>query len=205
MKMMKIATLSLTLAAALATSACAPIIIGGAMVGSALVATDRRTSGTQLEDQTIEFKSASRIRNELGDKVHVSSNSYNRVLLLTGEANSEAARDQLTAIGKGVDGAQDVINEVEVMPASTLSSRANDTLVATKIKATLVDAKDLVSSAFEVVVERGNVYLMGRVTQREADRSSDLIRTIEGVKKVVRCFEIVTEAQLDQLAPRTSK
>ncbi len=202
---MKIATLSLTLAAAVLTSACAPIIIGGAMVGGALVATDRRTSGTQVEDQAIEFKSASRIRNELGDKVHVSSNSYNRVLLLTGEANSEAARDQLTVIGKGVDGAQDVINEVEVMPASTLGSRANDTLVATKIKATLVDAKDLVSSAFEVVVERGNVYLMGRVTQREADRSSDLIRTIEGVKKVVRCFEIVTEAQLDQLAPRAAK
>jgi len=201
----KLAPLTLVLAAALGSTACAPIIVGGAMVGGALVATDRRTSGTQLEDQTIEFKAAGRIRNELGDKVHVNANSYNRVLLLTGEANGDAARDQLTTIGKGVDSVQDVINEVEVMPASTLSSRANDTLIATKIKATLVDAKDLVSGAFEVVVERGNVYLMGRVTQREADRSSDLIRTIEGVKKVVRCFEIVTEAQLDQIAPRTAK
>ena len=200
----KLAPLTLVLAATLGTSACAPIIVGS-MVGGVLVATDRRTSGAQLEDQTIEFKSAARIRNELGDKVHVNSNSYNRVLLLSGEASSEAARDQLTTIAKGLDSVQDVINEVEVMPASTLSSRANDTLIATKIKATLVDAKDLISGAFEVVVERGNVYLMGRVTQREADRASDLIRTIEGVKKVVRCFEILTEAQLDQIAPRPAK
>jgi osmotically-inducible protein OsmY len=203
--MKKLAPLTLVLLAALASSACAPIIVGGAVVGGALMATDRRTSGAQVDDQAIEFKSASRIRNELGDKVHVNSNSYNRILLLTGEANSDAAREQLTTIAKGVDNVQDVINEVEVMPASTLSSRANDTLIATKIKATLVDAKDLVSSAFDVVVERGNVYLMGRVTQREADRASTLIRTIEGVKKVVRCFEVITEEQLDQIAPRPTK
>ncbi len=203
--MKRIAPLTLVLLAALGSSACAPIIVGGAMVGGAMMATDRRTSGAQVDDQAIELKSAARIRNELGDKVHVSSNSYNRVLLLTGEANSDAARDQLTTIGKGVDSVQDVINEVEVMPASTLGSRTNDTLIATKIKATLVNTKDLVSSAFDVVVERGNVYLMGRVTQREADRSSDLIRTIEGVKKVVRCFEIVTEDQLDQISPKPTK
>ena len=203
--MKRLAPLTLVLLAALGSSACAPIIVGGAMVGGAMMATDRRSSGAQVDDQAIELKSAARIRNELGDKVHVSSNSYNRVLLLTGEANSDAARDQLTTIGKGVDSVQDVINEVEVMPASTLGSRTNDTLIATKIKATLVNTKDLVSSAFDVVVERGNVYLMGRVTQREADRSSDLIRTIEGVKKVVRCFEIVTEDQLDQISPKPTK
>ncbi|HEY4079969.1 MAG TPA: BON domain-containing protein [Burkholderiaceae bacterium] len=203
--MKRIAPLTLVLLAALASSACAPIIVGGAMVGGALMATDRRSSGAQVDDQAIEVKSGLRIRNELGDKVHVSSNSYNRVLLLTGEANSDAAREQLTTIGKGVDGVQDVINEVEVMPASSLGSRTNDALIATKIKATLVNTKDLVSSAFDVIVERGNVYLMGRVTQREADRSSDLIRTIEGVKKVVRCFEIVTEDQLDQISPKPTK
>jgi len=199
---MKYRTLALVLAAALASTACAPIIVGGAMVGSALVAVDRRSSGAQLDDQSIQVKAALRIKNELGDKVHVDVNSYNRIVLLSGEANSDAAREQAGAIAKGVDNVTEVINELAVMPNSSISTRANDTLINTKVKATLVDAKDLVSGAFDIVVQRGNVYLMGRVTAHEAERASNLIRTIEGVKKVVQCFEIITEEQLDQLQPK---
>jgi osmotically-inducible protein OsmY len=199
---MKTRTLALVLATALASTACAPIIIGGAMVGGAMVAVDRRSSGAQLDDQSIQVKAALRIKNELGDKVHIDVNSYNRVVLLSGEATTEAARDQATAIAKGVDNVTDVINELAIGPASSLSTRASDTLINTKVKATLVDAKDLVSGAFDIVVQRGNVYLMGRVTAHEAERASNLIRTIEGVKKVVQCFEIITEDQLDQLQPK---
>jgi len=199
---MKTATLALALAAALAGTACAPIIVGGAMVGGALVAVDRRSSGAQLDDQSIQVKAALRIKNELGDKVHVDVNSYNRVVLLSGEANTDAAREQAAVIAKGVDNVSEVVNELAVMPASSLSTRANDTLINTKVKATLVDTKDLVSGAFDIVVQRGNVYLMGRVTEHEAQRASNLIRTIEGVKKVVQCFEIITEEQLDQLQPK---
>ena len=198
-------TLALSLAAALSLNACAPLIIGGAMVGGAMVAVDRRSSGAQVDDQSIQLRAASRIKDQLGDKIHLDVNSYNRIVLLSGEVNSEAARDQAAQIAKGVDNVSDVINELNVMPASSLSTRANDTLVATKVKATLVDAKDLISSAFDVVVQRGNVYLMGRVTEREAQRATDLIRTIEGVKRVVRCFEIITEDQLDQLQPPKKK
>ena len=198
-------TLALALAAALSLNACAPLIIGGAMVGGAMVAVDRRSSGAQVDDQSIQLRAASRIKDQLGDKIHLDVNSYNRIVLLSGEVNSEAARDQAAQIAKGVDNVTDVLNELNVMPASSLSTRANDTLVATKVKATLVDAKDLISSAFDVVVQRGNVYLMGRVTEREAQRATDLIRTIEGVKRVVRCFEIITEDQLDQLQPPKKK
>ena len=198
-------TLALSLAAALSLNACAPLIIGGAMVGGAMVAVDRRSSGAQVDDQSIQLRASSRIKDQLGDKIHLDVNSYNRIVLLSGEVNSEAARDQAAQIAKGVDNVADVINELNVMPASSLSTRANDTLVATKVKATLVDAKDLISSAFDIVVQRGNVYLMGRVTEREAQRATDLIRTIEGVKRVVRCFEIITEDQLDQLQPPKKK
>ncbi len=197
-------TLALALAAALSLNACAPLIIGG-MVGGAMVAVDRRSSGAQVDDQSIQLRASSRIKDQLGDKIHLDVNSYNRIVLLSGEVNSEAARDQAAQIAKGVDNVADVINELNVMPASSLSTRANDTLVATKVKATLVDAKDLISGAFDVVVQRGNVYLMGRVTEREAQRATDLIRTIEGVKRVVRCFEIITEEQLDQLQPPKKK
>ncbi|XHS78772.1 BON domain-containing protein [Burkholderiaceae bacterium UC74_6] len=199
---MKYRTLALILATAVASTACAPIIVGGAMVGSALVAVDRRSSGAQLDDQSIQVKAALRIKNELGDKVHVDVNSYNRIVLLSGEATTDAAREQAGAIAKGVDNVSEVINELAVMPTSSLGTRANDTLINTKVKATLVDAKDLVSGAFDIVVQRGNVYLMGRVTAHEAERASNLVRTIEGVKKVVQCFEIITEEQLDQLQPK---
>jgi len=189
------------LAATLGLGACAPIVVGGAMVGSALVATDRRTAGTQVEDETIELKAGANIKQQLGDKVHVSVNSYNRVVLLTGEATTAEARDQAGQIAGNVENAANVINELDVTPASSLTSRSNDVLIASKIKATLFNAQDLISSAFYVVVERGNVYLMGRVTEREANRATDLIRTISGVQKVVRCFDVISEDELARIVP----
>ena len=190
------------LAATLGMSACiAPIVVGGAMVGSAIVATDRRTAGTQLEDESIELKASGNIKNQLGDKVHVSVNAYNRVVLLTGEATTAEARDRAGQIASGIENVTNVINELDVMGASSLSSRSNDVLIASKIKASLFDAKDLISSAFYVVVERGNVYLMGRVTEREASRATDVIRTISGVQKVVRCFDVISEEELARMVP----
>jgi len=190
------------LAAAIVSSACAPLVMGGAMVGSALVAIDRRTTGTQLEDEGIEFKAGARIREQLGDRVHVNVNSYNRLVLITGEASSEADRSALTAIAKGVENVNNVLNETAVMGASSLSSRSNDLLIATKIKAKLIDTQDLVTNSLSVVVERGSVYLMGRVTEREAVRAADIIRSVGGVLKVVRTFEIISEEELARIAPK---
>jgi osmotically-inducible protein OsmY len=198
--------LPLTLAAAalasLLTTGCAPLLIGGAMVGGVSVATDRRTSGTQLEDETIEIKAGARIREQFGDKVHVSVNAYNRVVLLTGEAQAEADRDALERVVSGVENVQKVLNEVGIGPASSLSSRSNDVVIAGKVKAKLIDARDLLSNAFYVVVERGNVYLMGRVTEREANRATEIARQIGGVTKVVKAFEIVTEDELARTVPK---
>lgn len=196
--------LSLTLTAAalasLLATGCAPLLIGGAMVGGVNVATDRRTSGTQIEDESIEIKAGARIREQLGEKVHATVNSYNRVALITGEANSEEARARLEQIVAGVENVQKVLNETAVMPASSLSSRSNDVVIQGRVKAKLLDARDLLSNAFYVVVERGQVFLMGRVTEREADRATEIARDISGVRKVVRAFEIISEEELARTA-----
>lgn len=193
-----------TLAAA-ALSACAPLIVGGAAVGGALVATDRRTSGTQLEDKSIEVKAAGRIRDVLGERGHVNVNSYNRMVLLTGEVPSEADRAAAEQAAARVENVKGVYNELAVMGNSSLTSRSSDLLIQGKVKATLVDAKDLQSNAFEIVVERGIVYLLGRVTEREATRAVDLARSVGGVLKVVRVFEILTEAELAGTASRAAE
>jgi len=183
-------------------SACAPLIVGGA-VGGALVAVDRRTSGAQLDDQGIELRANNRLKDELGDaRARVTVTSYNRRVLLTGEAASEAVKTQITQIVSGVSNVRDVINELGVTSSPTLKERASDTLITGRLKASLVDAKDLAASAFKVVTERGTVYLMGRVTQREADRATDLARNTPGVSRVVRTFEIITDQELANMQPR---
>ncbi|MDN3921180.1 BON domain-containing protein [Roseateles violae] len=199
------AVLLSALTLALLSSACAPLVVGGVMVGGAIVATDRRTSGIQLEDESIEVKAASRVREQLGDRVHVNINSYNRLVLITGEAREEADREALGRIVGGVENVNHVLNETAVMLPSSYSSRSNDVYIAGKIKATLVDAPDLMSNAFYVVVERGTVYMMGRVTEREAKRAVDLTRSISGVGKVVRAFEIISEEELARLVPPSTK
>ena len=189
------------LAAALSLSACAPLVLGTA-VGGAFVATDRRTSGMQLEDQGIKIKAANRIREVLKDRGNVNVNAYNRKVLLTGEVPTEADRAAAAAAAAQTENVAGVVNELAVGFNGTLSSRSNDVLVATKVRATLVDARDLMSNAFDVVVERGEVYLMGMVTEREANRAAELVSTISGVRRVVKVFEIISEEELARKLPR---
>ena len=187
--------------AASVLSACAPLIVGGAAVG-ALVAIDRRTSGAQLEDEGIELRAASRVREALGDRAHVNVTSYNRQVLITGEVPNDAARQQVEQIVSRVENVRSVVNELAVLGNTTLAQRSNDVLITGKVRASLVDAKDLFAGAFKVVTKRGTTYLMGRVTQREADRATAITRTVSGVQKVVRIFEIITEEELRRLQPQ---
>jgi osmotically-inducible protein OsmY len=180
-------------------SACAPLILGGAAV-SAMVAVDRRTSGAQLEDEGIELRAASRVRDAVPSG-HINVNSYNRMLLLTGEVPNEQAKQTVEQVAGRVDNVKSVVNELAVRGTSTLSERSSDTLITGKIKASLVDEKSLYVGAFKVVTERGIVYLMGRVTKGEADRATQITRGISGVQRVVRIFEILTDEELRQLAP----
>lgn len=190
------------LLAATLLSACAPLVVGSAMVGTALVATDRRTTGTQVEDTGIELKAASRIREAMGDRTHINVQAFNRALLLSGEVRNEADKAEAERIARGVDNVARVHNELQVGFLSSLSSRSGDLVLAGKVKATLIDAKSLQSHAITAVVERGEVYLMGIVSEREANLSSELIRGIPKVAKVVRLFEIVSEEELAKRIPR---
>jgi len=192
-------TAALLLAAG-SLSACAPLLVGSA-VGGALVATDRRTSGTLLEDQTIELKAANRIRDAIGNQAHVNVTSYNRHVLLSGEVPDDRTRDTAAAAARQVENVVNVMNELIVAPNSSLSTRSSDVVLAGKVKATLIDARDLMANAFKVVVERGEVYLMGVVTEREANRAAELTATISGVRRVVKAFQIISEDELARRLP----
>lgn len=194
----------LGLAAALAggaLSGCAPLVLGGAAAG-AFVATDRRTSGMQVEDKAIQIKTKRRLRDALEGRGHINVNAYNRTVLLTGEVDSEADRAAAEQSAARVENVVKVINQLMVGPASSLTTRSNDVLMAGKVRATLVDARDVMSNAFDIVVERGEVFLMGLVTEREARRAAELTASIPGVRRVVKAFEIISEDELAHKLPR---
>jgi len=131
--------------------------------------------------------------------------SYNRQVLLTGEVPTQKDKDYANQLISQVENVRTVVNELAVAPTSSLSDRSMDALISGKVKASMVDSKDIFANAFKVVTERGTVYLMGRVTQREAQRATDLARQVSGVKKVVRVFDILTEEELQALLPPPPK
>ena len=182
-------------------SACAPLLIGGAMT-TAMVAADRRTSGAQLEDQGIELRAANRLRDAMGDRGNASVTSYNRQVLLTGEVGTAQDKALVEQTVAGVENVRSIVNELGVMGATSLTQRSADTLVTGRIKATMIDARNLPANAFKVVTTRGTVYLMGRVTQIEADRATAIARNTQGVQRVVRVLEIVTPAELARIQPQ---
>ena len=187
----------------LSVSACFPLMAGGAVM-TGFVAVDRRTSGAMLEDQSIELKIGSRIRDALGEKVHISVTSYNRKVLLTGEAPDQKDKERAGEIAKNIDNITSVWNEVGVTSITTLTERTNDLVAAGRIKADLIDAKDLFSNAYKIVVERGTVYVMGRITAREAKRVSSVASGVTGVKKVVLVHETITEDELANLQAKSA-
>lgn len=187
-----------------ALTACIPLVAGG-MASGALLATDRRTSGAQLEDEGIELRALNRIRTTIGDRVHVNLTSYNRQVLLTGEVPSAQDKAAVEQLVSRVENVNTVVNDLAVASASTLGQRSADTLVTGRVKAALIDARDLQFNAFKVVTERGAVYLMGRVTEREAERATAVARATTDVQKVVKVFEIISEAELARLQPAPAR
>ncbi len=194
----RLARLAAALALAVAAAGCAPLILGGAVIGGGLVATDRRTTGIQLEDEGIELRAGSRVR-ALATLGQVNVTSYNRLVLLTGEVPGEPEKVAVERAVAQVENVRGVVNELVVAPNSPIGSRSNDAILSGKVKATMVDAKDVQATAYKVVAERGVIYLMGRVTEREAARGAELAAGVSGVKKVVRVFDILTEQELARL------
>jgi osmotically-inducible protein OsmY len=176
-------------------SGCFPLVLGGA-VTTVMVASDRRTSGTVVEDNGIQLKASNRISESLGERGHVNATAYNRQVLLTGEVPSEQDKQLVEKIAANVENVRSVLNELAVMGNSTLGQRSSDALVTSRVKANLVDAKDLYANAFKVTTERGTVYLMGRVTQREANRATEVVTATSGVQRLVRILEIISEDEL---------
>lgn len=171
------------------------------MVATSLSVADRRTTGIQIEDERIELRVGQDIQKNLGESAHVNVTSYNRQVLLTGEVANARDKERAGRIAMGTENVRSVLNELAVMAVSSVAERTRDAVLTSKVKAALVDARDLQAHSIKVVSERGTVYLMGIVVEREAKRASDVVRTIDGVKRVVRSFEIVTEQELQRLLP----
>ena len=177
---------------------CIGMAIGTAVMGT-LAATDRRTLGAQTEDKEIVIKAETRIPQLVGDHGHVNVTSFNRKVLLTGEVQNDATKATVEREVASISGVNTIVNELMVGGVSSYTSRSNDTLLTGKVKASFVDNRDLYANSVKVVTERATVYLMGRVTQREADLATEIARGVSGVQKVVKVFEIIGGDELNQL------
>ncbi len=177
----------------LGLSGCAPLVVGGAATGAA-VAHDRRTTGTFIEDQSIELKAASALRNDpsINDQAHINITSFNLSVLLTGETPSEAMRARAETVVANVDRVRRVFNELQVAAPSSMMARSSDTVITAKVKTSLFGADGLSgmdATRIKVVTESGTVYLMGLVSRMEADAATERTRQVGGVQRVVKLFE----------------
>lgn len=178
--------------------------IGAAVVGvgaGALVFSDRRQAETVMTDEGIEIRAANRIGERLGDRAHVNVTSYNRMVMLTGEVADAAAKSEAEAIAASIANVKSIVNELQIGTVSTLTNRSNDVYITSKVKARFVDARRFAVSNIKVVTENAVVYLLGLATQREADAAVEIARTTGGVRKVVRVFEIIGDAEARRIDP----
>jgi osmotically-inducible protein OsmY len=169
-------------------SGCMAVALGGAAATGFIVGEDRRTVGTITEDQGIESKAANRIEDKVKD-AHINATSYNRIVLLTGEVATEAAKADAERIARAVENVRNVFNELQVSGNASLQSRTNDSVITSKAKARFVDAAKFSPVHVKVVTENGVVYLLGMVKKQEATDATEIARTTGGVRKVVRLFE----------------
>ena len=181
-------------------SACGPVMMVGGTVSGSMAATDRRTLGAQTEDKVINLKGENQASNIVGDKGHVSVTSFNRKVLLTGEVPNEAMKQAVGNAISRIDNVESVVNELAILAPSSFTSRSNDAFITGKVSASFVDAKDLFSNSLKTVTERGTVYLMGLVTEREGNRAAQVAGGVNGVQKVVKVFEYISDEQLQKLS-----
>jgi len=180
-------------------------VFAGAAVGGALASSDRRTIGTQTEDEGIEVKAATRLPNIVGDAGHVNVTSYNRKVLLTGEVRDAAMKRAVADEVRSISNVETVMDELEVSGASSYTSRSSDTLITSKVKLSLADKKTVKATSFKVVTERGTVYLMGLVTQREGNIAAQVAQGVSGVMRVVKMFEYISEEDQRAMEPAPSR
>ena len=192
----------LLIAAAWALQGCVPLMIGAGGAAAYSSLEDRRTTGIQIEDEAIETRASNRISDRFGSRVHVNVTSYNRVALLTGEVPDDAARAEAEKIVRAVPNVREVTNDLQVAGISSYPARANDAYLTTKVRGRLFDTKRVSPVHLKVVTEAGAVYLMGVVSEAEAEEAVDIARNTGGVRKVVKVFEYCKPSD-DICRPRT--
>ena len=185
------AVFALVTALATLLAGCAPILVAGAVGGAALVATDRRSTGAQVDDEAIELKISNNVGTGFGDRVHVNVTSFNGIVLLTGEVPTPDLVASIEQIARTTPKVRRVVDELAVIPVTDLNSRTNDTYITSKVKARFVEANKFAPNHVKVVTERQIVYLMGLVTHAEADTAAQLAATTSGVTRVVKVFEYI--------------
>jgi osmotically-inducible protein OsmY len=187
------AALALLTAVALALGACVPLLVGSAVVGTASVATDRRSVGAQLDDEVIEDKAETALSERFsGEAFHITVTSFNAIALITGQVPAEAAKVEAGELVRLTPKVRAVQNELFVGPVADIQQRTNDTFITSKVKARFVEADRFQLNLVKVVTERGTVYLMGIVRRDEGDAAAEVARNTEGVQRVVKVFEYIS-------------
>lgn len=195
----RVGLLSFCLAAAAVLQGCMPLMLARSGVTGALVVTDRRTVGSQIEDRTISLKGESAAAEIAGESGHVNITSFNRLVLITGEVPDEETRLKVEIAIAGIPNIRGIINELILEAPSSLDSRSRDSLITAQVTARFLNTEGLYSNARKTVTERGTVYLMGRLTEREGYAAAKAASTVPGVMRVVKIFEYITEEELKQL------
>jgi len=190
-RMFVLCVAALTLSAALLTG-CVPVLIAGAAGGAVMVATDRRSAGAQVDDESIELKVITQGTNDFGDRIHLNVTSYNGFVLLTGEVPDQGTWASVGAMVKNTEKVRGVHNELVVAPLSDYSARSNDTYITSKVKSRMIEANKFPPNAVKVVTERGVVYLLGIVSKQEGDAAAEIAATTAGVVRVVKFFQYPT-------------
>lgn len=184
--------------AALQLSACGVLVVGG-MVGGATILADRRTPAVQAIDLGIEIEANSQLSKKFGDSAHIVVVSFNQKVLLIGEAKDEAIKTQAASDVRSMKNVRSLFNELVIGPNSSLGQRASDAYLASSIKTRLVFSPDIPSNSMSISVESGKVYLMGILSQQEAEKAKQLVSKVSGVKQVFAFFDIISEAEKQRL------
>lgn len=192
MKINLLISVTLILLCMLWLSSCVPLVATGIGVGAgtgALMSEDRRSTGIFIEDEAIELKTSRRITQQLGGNVHINVTSFNRNVLLTGEAQNEATKSEIEKLALSIDNVRKVSNEITIAENSALSSRTNDSIITSKVKGRFVSERKFRVNYVKVVTENSVVYLLGLVTREEGEDASQIASTTSGVTRVVKVFE----------------
>jgi len=187
------AALAAILALSILGSGCAPVVVAGAAAGGVAVAVDRRNTDVQVADERIEWTSSSRVSDKLKDQGHVNVTSYNRMVLLTGEATTEAMKEEAEKLTAAVPEVKSVVNDIRIGAPTSMGSRSNDSYLTSVVKTRFVGEQKFNPLHVKVVTENGVVYLLGLVTRKEADDATNIARHVGGVKRVVRVFEYIPD------------